>query len=76
MEPMENSSLERETTNYKENESLSQKDDSKNTIGKKFCGVKDSNSDGSLSSGVKKHMKIMCCPNVPGKQAFLYILTV
>ncbi|XP_011166595.2 ropporin-1-like protein isoform X1 [Solenopsis invicta] len=66
MEPMENSSLERETTNYKESESLSQKDDSKNTIGKKFCGVKDSNSDGSLSSGVKKHMKIMCCPNVPG----------
>lgn len=76
MELIENSSLEREATTYEEkrDESLiSQKDDDV-SIGKdradnndkKFCGVKDAHSDGSLSSGVEKDTKITCYPNVPG----------
>ncbi|KYM75945.1 Ropporin-1-like protein [Atta colombica] len=77
-ELIENSSFEREITNYEEkgDKSLTnQKDDSsidKNStdnndmINKKFCGVKDANSDRSLSSGVEKDAKITCFPNVPG----------
>lgn len=76
-ELIENSSLEREATNYEEkgDESLiSQRDNisigkaraDNDMIGKKFCRVKDAHSDGSLSSGVEKNTKITCYPNVPG----------
>ena len=77
-ELIENSSFEREITNYEEKRDKSltnQKDDSsigKNStdnndmINKKFCGIKDANSDRSLSSGVEKDAKITCFPNVPG----------
>lgn len=50
--------------------------DNNDTIGKKFCGVKDANSDGSVSSGVEKDTKITCYPNVPGNQASIYISIV
>ncbi|KYQ46963.1 Ropporin-1-like protein [Trachymyrmex zeteki] len=77
-ELIENSSFEIEATNYEEKEDKSltnQKDDgligkdstdNSDTISKKFCGVKDANSDRSLSSGVEKDAKITCFPNVPG----------
>ncbi|KAL0122048.1 hypothetical protein PUN28_007082 [Cardiocondyla obscurior] len=82
-EPIENSSLEKETINLEEKGdeySISQKNneqDNSDMIGKKFCGVKDN--DGSMFSGMETHMKVTCYPNVPGKQMFflyIYIYTV
>ncbi|KAL0122047.1 hypothetical protein PUN28_007082 [Cardiocondyla obscurior] len=69
-EPIENSSLEKETINLEEKGdeySISQKNneqDNSDMIGKKFCGVKDN--DGSMFSGMETHMKVTCYPNVPG----------
>ncbi|KAL6257444.1 hypothetical protein P5V15_011015 [Pogonomyrmex californicus] len=59
-EPIENSSFERETSNYEEkgDESLPSRKDDK--------AVKDANSDGSLSFAEERDTKITCYPNVPG----------
>ncbi|XP_071632068.1 ropporin-1-like protein [Temnothorax longispinosus] len=76
-ELIDNSSLEREATNYEEKrdesstspkgDALTGKDraDYDVTIGRKFCGVKDAN-DESLSSEIEKATKVTCYPNVPG----------
>ncbi|XP_011861545.1 PREDICTED: ropporin-1-like protein [Vollenhovia emeryi] len=74
-EPIENSSVEKEVTNYGEKgdeSSIDPKDDASagkdyadnDAIGRKFCGVKDANDDGSLSSEMEKGTKFY--PNVPG----------
>lgn len=78
-ELIENSSLEKEATNYEEkgDESSTQKDDvstgkdhtDNDMIGKQFCGVKYAN-EGSLSSETEKRIKVTCYPNVPGKYSF------
>ncbi|XP_012221041.1 ropporin-1-like [Linepithema humile] len=47
----------------KENKECTNKDC---TIGEKFCGVKDANSDGSAFAEVEKDTKTVCCRNVPG----------
>lgn len=47
----------------KESEECTNKD---STIGEKFCGVKDANSDGSAFPEAEKDTKTVCYPNVPG----------
>ncbi|TGZ32237.1 Cytochrome P450 9e2 [Temnothorax longispinosus] len=78
-ELIDNSSLEREATNYEEKrdesstspkgDALTGKDraDYDVTIGRKFCGVKDAN-DESLSSEIEKATKVTCYPNVPAER--------
>ena len=53
-------------TNQKDDSSIDKDSTDNNDISKKFCEVKDVNSDRNLSSGVEKDAKIACFPNVPG----------
>jgi len=70
MEVTASSSYEKEIISREERESkeCTNKD---STIGEKFCGVKDVNSDESAFSEVEKDTA--CRPNVPGNQAFLHL---